>query len=570
MNLGKFDRRIRDILVRGELLTREDADDCFEQAESDKKSFAEIAIASGKVEEKSIIGALAEDVGLCPIDLDKVTIADESLQLLPQDLARYYHVVPISCIGKILTIAVADPFDVVNLDDVKIVTGCELRPVVSTAPAIARAIDNGYNRTENEIAKLFDGLDDGPEVELREEREDDNSLEDVDLSDGAPVVKLVNLMLCEAIKTHASDIHIEPFETKVNVRYRKDGVLHPAMAPPKALQSAVVSRIKIMSGLDIAERRKPQDGKFQLRLEGRRVDFRVSCLPCVHGEKVVLRILDASNLALNLDSLGFEEKALEDFRSSVKAPYGMVLVTGPTGSGKSTTLYSAIREVMSPDKNIVTVEDPVEYELEDVNQVPVKPKAGLTFAGALRSILRQDPDIILVGEIRDTETAEIAVKAALTGHLVLSTLHTNDAPSTITRLVDMGIEEFLVASSTLVVSAQRLTRRLCRECKEQYTPPRDKLISVGFTEAEADNDVVLYRAKGCPRCTDGYRGRFALLETMLMSDSIKRLVLKGASPLDIKDKALEEGMITLRRCGLLNALRGNTSLEEVLNVTNPD
>ncbi|MBN2405004.1 MAG: Flp pilus assembly complex ATPase component TadA [Coriobacteriia bacterium] len=528
-----------------------------------------MVLAGSVVEERDLIGALSEKVGLCPIDLDKVKVEEGTLEVLPQELARLYGVLPIAVIGNVLTLAVSDPFDVVNLDDVGIVTHCDLRPVVSTGPAIARAIERAYNRTENEITAILGTMTNEPEVELREDR-DTNDNAEVDLADGAPVVKLVNLMVCEALKGRASDIHIEPFENKVNVRFRQDGILRQALSPPRALHAAMVSRIKIMAGLDIAERRKPQDGKFQLRIEGRKVDFRVSCLPTVHGEKVVMRILDTSNLGLNLDSLGFEEKALADFRSAVKAPYGMVLVTGPTGSGKSTTLYSAIREVMTPEKNIVTVEDPVEYELEDVNQVPVNPKAGLTFAGSLRSILRQDPDIVLVGEIRDQETAEIAVKAALTGHLVLSTLHTNDAPSTITRLVDMGIDAFLVASSTLVVSAQRLVRRLCKECKEPHEVPPERMLAAGFTDEEIEQAPALYGPHGCARCTNGYRGRFALLETMVMTDAVKRLILKEASSLEIKDQALKDGMITLRRCGLLNALRGKTSLEEVMNITNPD
>jgi len=566
--LGKFDARIRDILVRKELLDGTDGKSLLQKSVDEDKSFIETLLSAGAVDEAVLIGALSEEVGLCPIDLEKVKIEPETLQLLPQSQAKYHNVVPIALIGNILTLAVADPFDLVKRDDLRILTRCDLRLVVSTAPAIAKAIERAYNRTEHEINDILGNMNSEPEVELREQNQEDES--NIDVSDGSPVVKLVNLMVFEALKSHASDIHVEPFQNKVSVRFRQDGLLHDALSPPRALHSAMVSRIKIMAGLDIAERRRPQDGKFQLRIEGRKVDFRVSCLPTVHGEKVVMRILDTSNLALSLDTLGFEPKALDDFRTAVKAPYGMVLVTGPTGSGKSTTLYSAIREVMTPEKNIVTVEDPVEYEIEDVNQVPVNPKAGLTFAGALRSILRQDPDIVLVGEIRDQETADIAVKAALTGHLVLSTLHTNDAATSITRLVDMGVEAFLVASSTLIVSAQRLVRKLCSECKEAYEAPKERLINMGFTEAEVEKQPKLYRPVGCARCTRGYRGRFALLETMVMTDPIKRLILKGASPLELKDQAFEQGMITLRRCGILNAMRGMTSLEEVLNVTNPD
>jgi type IV pilus assembly protein PilB len=359
-------------------------------------------------------------------------------------------------------------------------------------------------------------------------------------------------------------------EKTIRVRFRNDGKMRETFTPPRKMLNSIVSRIKIMSALDIAEKRRPQDGKFQIKMEGRQVDFRVSILPLVHGEKVVLRILDAGNLALRLDILGFEEQALADFKDAVESPYGMILVTGPTGSGKSTTLYSAVKEVMTDSDNFVTVEDPVEYQLAGVNQVQVNPKAGLTFAGALRSILRQDPDVVMIGEIRDSETIEIAVKAALTGHLVLSTLHTNDAPSTITRMVDMGVDPFMVASSTLLVSAQRLCRKLCPNCREPFEAPPERLLHIGFTQEEIDAGMELYKPKGCPRCSQGYSGRFALLETLPMSDEIKRIIVEGGSAVDIKEEALRQGMITLRRCAILNAMRGKTSIEEVLRVTLSD
>jgi type IV pilus assembly protein PilB len=353
----------------------------------------------------------------------------------------------------------------------------------------------------------------------------------------------------------------------IKVRYRVDGRLQDAMEPPKRFQNAMISRLKIMSDLDIAERRKPQDGKFQVKAEGRSIDFRVSVLPTVHGEKVVLRILDGSNLALSLDKLGFEEKALVDFRDAINSPYGMILVTGPTGSGKTTTLYSAVKEIMKPTDNFVTVEDPVEYQMEGINQVQVNTKAGLTFASALRSILRQDPDVVMIGEIRDTETIDIAVKAALTGHLVLSTLHTNDAASTISRMLDMGVDPFMVASSTLLVSAQRLIRRLCTHCREEHHVSEARLLELGFTPDEAKKKPTLYSPGGCGRCANGYNGRFALLETLPVSDKIKRMIIGGNSAIEIRNEAMQEGMITLRRCALLNAARGNTSIEEVLRVT---
>jgi type IV pilus assembly protein PilB len=354
------------------------------------------------------------------------------------------------------------------------------------------------------------------------------------------------------------------------VRFRNDGIMRETYSPPRRMLNSLVSRVKIMSNLDIAEKRRPQDGKFQIKIEGRQIDFRVSILPLVHGEKVVMRILDAGNLALSLEVLGFEPQALQHFRDAVTSPYGMLLVTGPTGSGKSTTLYSAVKEVLTDSDNFVTVEDPVEYQLKGVNQVQVNPKAGLTFSGALRSILRQDPDVVMIGEIRDSETIEIAVKAALTGHLVLSTLHTNDAPSTITRMVDMGVDPFMVASSTLLVSAQRLCRRLCPHCKEEVKAPAGRLLDIGFTEEEVAEDPSVWVAKGCTRCSNGYSGRFAILETLPMTDPIKRIIIEGGSALDIKIRALADGMISLRRCAILNAMRGNTSIEEVLRVTLSD
>jgi type IV pilus assembly protein PilB len=469
-------------------------------------------------------------------------------------------------LGKTLTLAVADPFDVLMLDNVKIVTGCEIIPVVSTDISVRKAIDQSYKNDQKTMDDLFQG-EDMSQTQLIEEKED---LEATNLdelkSETSPVVKMVNVLIMQAIDRKASDIHIEPFEKKLRVRYRVDGACAEVASPPKRLHPAITSRIKIMAGMDIAERRKPQDGKFQMKVKGRKVDFRVSILPMVHGEKTCIRILDSSGLALSLDDLGFETQALEDFRWAVNQAYGMVLVTGPTGSGKSTTLYSAVREVLRVEDNITTVEDPVEYELEGVNQVPISDKRGLSFAAALRSILRQDPDTIMIGEIRDTETAEIAVKAALTGHLVFSTLHTNDAPGTVTRMIDMGIEPFNVASSVRLVSAQRLLRSLCKECKVPAQPSEAHLARLGMTEEEIAKSE-FKQAKGCPRCSSGYKGRFAILETMRLTDDITRIVIDGGSALDIRNKALELGMITLRRCALLNAMRGRTSIDEVMLMT---
>ncbi len=568
-----FDKRLRAILLEARAVTEEQLSEAQETAQRNQTSLAEALVDLNFVTEDRIIALLAREAQLAAIDVRRVT-PDESLKdVINANVARYYNVLPVSKVGDILTLAVANPFDIFELDDLKIVTGCHLRPVVSTAPAIAEAITRVYDQGEQIVQDLIQGIDNA-DIELKEEsteEEDEVTLENIQSDQGSPVVKLVNLMIYQAVRDRASDIHIEPFEKHVRVRFRIDGVLREVMSPPKKMQNALVSRIKIISGLDIAERRIPQDGKFQFKVEGRQIDFRVSTLPTIHGEKVVLRLLDSSNVKLGLESLGFEPKALEDVRRAIRCPYGMFLVTGPTGSGKSTTLYSALRDILSDEENIITVEDPVEYQLEGVNQVHVNVKQGLTFAAALRAILRQDPDTIMIGEIRDLETAEIAVKAALTGHLVFSTLHTNDAPSTVTRLVDMGVDPFLVASSVNCVSAQRLARRLCSECKQKVEeiPPKERLLSLGFLEEEL-HDITLYGPRGCSHCQGGFTGRFALLETLPITEGIKRIILEGGSALQIKKQALEEGMLTLRRCGILNALRGKTSLEEVLRVTMGD
>ncbi len=572
--MARFDRRLKTILVKRGLVDEEKAERALAAATEEDKSISEVLVAQGLVKERDIIGSVAAELNLPPIDLARVHALPDLLDTISQEVATSYCIVPVSRIGDLLTVAVADPLDVFKLDDLRLLTKCDVRPVISTEAAIKQAIQRFYSPGEKEVSELLDDVTDKNVEQAATPGADDEdmSISVQDLMSGAtqsPVVKLVNVLILQAIKGRASDIHIEPFRKHLRVRYRQDGVLHETVSPPKRMQNAIVSRIKIMAGLDIAERRKPQDGKFQLKVEGRQVDFRVSILPVIHGEKVVLRILDASNLAMNLDSLGWEDQALKAFRAAIAAPWGMILCTGPTGSGKSTTLYSGIKEVMSVEDNLVTVEDPVEYQLEGINQVQVSVKRGLTFAAALRAILRQDPDTVMIGEIRDLETAEIAVQAALTGHLVLSTVHTNDAASTITRLVDMGIDPFMVASSVVLVVAQRLSRRLCAECKEPVKLSKDVLMQHGFKPEEAET-CTLFRAKGCPKCTGGYRGRFAVLEPLTVNEDVKRLILDGGSAIDIKAKALEHGMITLRRCAILNSIRGNTTLEEVLRVTMGD
>ena len=569
--MAKFDKKLAQILSRRELVGQEALDSMLNEVEQDgEKSLSELLIERSVVDEEVIIGTLAEEMNLPPINLNKVDVAKEALDVIPEDLARYYKVLPVSKIGDVLTIAVANPFDIFTIDDVKIVTGHELLPVVSTDYSIKRAIEKAYNRDEAALDELMQGLDSESALELTKEEEGDDDVDMDAVSDDEenPVVKLVNLIIVNAIKQRASDIHIEIYEKRTRVRYRVDGALFEAMTPPRKLYKTLVTRVKVMCPtMRIDERQRPQDGRFQMRYENRKIDFRVSSLPTVYGEKVVIRILDSSSLKLSLDELGFEQKALDDFRKAVEAPYGMLLVTGPTGSGKSTTLYSAIREVLNDEDNISTVEDPVEYELEGVNQVAINVQRGLTFAGALRSLLRQDPDTIMVGEIRDRETAEIAIRAALTGHLVLSTLHTNDAPSTVVRLVDMGVDAFLVSSSVLLVSAQRLVRTLCQECKKTVKATEEAAREWGFEDEEIEQGIKVFEPGGCSRCTKGYKGRMAMLETMPVSEEIRRRIVGGKSTLDIRAQALEEGMVTLRRAGLNNVLKGLTSMAEVNSMT---
>ncbi len=572
--MATFDKRLKTILVKAGCLAEDSGETALAESTRTEKDLQDYLLEQKMVDEKEMLGAISKEMRIPPIDLDRVTVPDDAREALPQDLATYYDVVPVSKLDNILTLAVANPFDVLKLDDVRIVTGCEVRPVVSTQRAIRVAIERVYNQRGAEIEQLFEGLDGKTDIEHVKESED----EEVDLSmiegdaESSPVIKLVNLVIAEAVKNKSSDIHIEPLEKRIRIRYRQDGVLREVMSPPKKMLAAIVSRIKVMSQLDIAERRKPQDGKIQMKIDGRQIDFRVSVLPLIHGEKVVLRILDSSSLALSLDTLGFEPKCLEDFRWAVAQPYGMILVTGPTGSGKSTTLYSALKETLSIEENVVTVEDPVEYQLEGVNQVPVNVKRGLTFAAALRSILRQDPDTIMIGELRDAETVEIAIKAALTGHLVLSTLHTNDSPSAITRLVDMGVDAFLVASTCLAITAQRLGRKLCKECKEpsKERPPDEHLLEMGFLPADIEAGLTFYKPVGCSSCNGGYKGRFAIVESMRLTDKLRRMIVDGSSALDLKVEALKEGMISLRRAAVLNVARGVTSLEEVLRSTMAD
>lgn len=566
----QFAKRLRGILEKAGKLDAATGETLLAEAASQRRPFTEILVKKGVATEHELVALIARAANIPPIDLGKLQINKEVLEAVPREVAKDYVIFPIDRIGNIITVAIANPFDVLKLDDIRIITGCQLRPVLSTAEEIERILDRAYQTDSESVGQILSSFDDG-DMELKELSGDEDTTDLSAINDEeSPVVKLVNKIILDACNQGASDVHIEPFEKRVIVRYRKDGCLVEAMQLPKRMQNNVTSRVKIMSKLDIAEKRKPQDGKFQMKLGNKAIDFRVSVLPVVWGEKTVFRILDSSNLALDIKSLGFEQRSMDDYMWACAQPYGMILVTGPTGSGKSTTLYSAVRHIAAPDINLVTVEDPVEYTLEGINQVPVNPKGGLTFAAALRSILRQDPDVVLLGEIRDHETLEIAVKAALTGHLVLSTLHTNDAPSTITRMVDMGMDPFMVASSTLLICAQRLGRKLCAHCKKRVEVPKDVLLRLGYIDEDFAHPMEIYQPVGCPRCSNGYKGRFALLETMRMTEEIKRMVVERAHIADVKGKALEQGMLTLRRCGLLNAARGKTSLEEVEAVTMAD
>jgi type IV pilus assembly protein PilB len=559
--------KIRSILVDAGLVKQED----WNAARDTGKPVVDVLLERSIVSEERLFEVLGLTSGLAPIDLTRVKPDPQAVEALPQETCLEHCVLPIARNGENLTVVISDPFDVLLLDDLNLLSKCRVRPVLSYPAAIERAQEQVYNRDQQAVDELLEGVN-SQELAVEEEGEIE-SLETATASsnEDVPAVKLVNLIILRALRDKASDIHIEPMNANVRVRYRIDGCLVEAMNPPKAMLPALLSRLKILANLDIAIRFEPQDGKFQIRYENRNIDFRLSTLPVVGGEKAVMRILDGASTAAKMDQLGFEPKCYTDFITAVNAPHGMVLVTGPTGSGKSTTLYAAMGEVASIDVNVVTVEDPVEYRMNGINQVPVSPKRGLTFAGALRSILRQDPDVILVGEIRDKETAEIGVKAALTGHLVLSTLHTNDAVQAVTRLVDMGIDPYLVSSSVILVAAQRLVRKLCEHCRVKVDVPAKELLAVGVLETEL-GDLQLYGPNpgGCARCKGGYRGRMALLETLPLSHDLKRMVVEGRSTAEMKKQGLDDGMLTLRRIGVLNAMRGKTSLEEVLRITMGD
>ncbi len=522
----------------------------------------------GAVKEDDLSKFLSELYGVPAVDLSNFTPDPAVVKLIPGDVANKFQVVPVSRTGRRLTVAMANPSNIFALDDIKFITGCEVQPCVASESAIKKAIDKAYDSAAS-FETVMRGMED--EIEVIEEQVDDTP--DVALlgeAEQAPVVKLVNSLISDAVRKGASDIHIEPYERTLRVRFRIDGTLYEMMSPPFRMKAAIISRLKIMADLDIAERRIPQDGRIKLRLLGRSIDLRVSSLPTIYGEKVVMRILDKGNLNIDLNKLGFQESALKEFTHAIAQPYGMVLVTGPTGSGKTTTLYSALSKINQPEVNIMTAEDPVEYNLEGINQVLVNESVGLTFSAALRAFLRQDPNIIMVGEIRDIDTGSIAVKAALTGHLVLSTLHTNDAPSTINRMIDMGIEPFLVASSTNLIMAQRLLRKVCAACKSDVKLHAEVLRELGIPEDEA-RKAAFKEGKGCVDCNNtGYKGRLGVYEVMPVSPKIRDMILDRSSTSTIKKQAVTEGMLTLRMDGLLKLKNGITTAEEVLKETAAD
>ncbi len=594
--------KLGEILVRENLISAQHLREALDYQREHGGRLGYNLVKLGLVTDDMITAVLSRQYGIPSVNLDLFKIDEPVLRLIPQEVAQKYSVIPLSRVGATLTLAMVDPTNVFAMDDIKFMTGLNVEPVVVAEVSIQQAIAKYYG-TSREIELSAVTVDDAVfepvdtrtgnggithadlvsldsidfEVGRTEDVEVVEDNEEIDLStlsrlsEDAPVVRLVNVLLVDALRRGASDIHVEPYEKELRIRFRIDGVLYDVMHPPLKLRDALISRVKIMSKLDISEKRLPQDGRIKIKVKvdarSRELDFRVSTLPTLFGEKVVLRLLDKENLMLDMHKLGFEPESLTKFRRNISKPYGMVLVTGPTGSGKTNTLYSALQSLNTIQTNIMTAEDPVEFNLMGINQVQMKEQIGLNFAAALRAFLRQDPNIVLVGEIRDFETAEIAIKAALTGHLVLSTLHTNDAPSTISRLMNMGIEPFLVATSVNLIQAQRLIRRICKDCKREESMPPEALIEVGFSADEASK-LKTYKGKGCSTCNNtGYKGRIGLYEVMEVSDEIRELILIGASALELRKKAIDDGMITLRESGLHKIRNGLTTLEEVVRET---
>jgi len=561
---------LTDVLLKEEFITEEDLKKAEQHQRDNGGLFSYVLVKLGLVTEEQIVVGLAEQLGIPHMKLTHYKLDPEVVELLPERIIRKDKVIPLSQSGNTLTVATADPLNVLVIDDLKALTGCNIQTIVATPSEIERVIGDYYStKASMNLDKLIAQSEKKAETPVEVVRDEQS----VDLdqlireAEEAPIIRIANLILSRAIRERASDIHLEPLEKKVTIRYRIDGTLYPIITLPKRVQDAVVSRIKILSEMDIAEHRLPQDGRFRIRAHNRDIDFRVSTIPTRFGEKVVLRLLDKAQLSgLTIDKLGLEENVLEKYQKAIRQPYGMIVLTGPTSCGKSTSLYAAIRAINSPDKNILTIEDPVEYEAEGINQVQIHEKIGLTFPQALRSFLRQDPDIIMLGEMRDLETADIGIKAALTGHLLFTTLHTNDAAGAIVRLVNMGVEPFLISGALTFVGAQRLMRKVCKNCAYSYHPSKRLLKELGI-EDEVDEDLSFYKAKGCRVCNNtGYRGRMAVMEALEIDDDIKELIFRKVPELKIKKTAISNGMIPLRKNALTKVIRGDTTLEELARV----
>jgi type IV pilus assembly protein PilB len=607
--------KLGEILVRENLITSQQLREALEYQRTNGGRLGSNLIKLGIISDDVITAVLSRQYGVPSINLELFQIEEETIKLISHEVSLKYTVLPISKVGATLTLAMADPTNVFAMDDIKFMTGLNVEPVIASEASLQIAITKYYSSSKaievvmsgsDDFGKLsaklarngngngngvkadgerlsesdlnvsldkfkFEAVEPGEEFEVVDDNEEIDLASLAQASEDAPVVRLVNVLLVDSLRRGASDIHVEPYEKDFRIRFRIDGVLYDVMHPPMKMRDALLSRLKIMSKLDISEKRLPQDGRIKIKVKidnrSRELDFRVSTLPTLFGEKIVLRLLDKDKLMLDMTKLGFEQQSLEIFQRNISKPYGMVLVTGPTGSGKTNTLYSALQALNTPETNIMTAEDPVEFNLPGINQVQMKEQIGLNFAAALRSFLRQDPNIVLVGEIRDFETAEIAIKAALTGHLVLSTLHTNDAPSTISRMVNMGIEPFLVATSVNIIQAQRLIRRVCKDCKEEVHVPVEGLIEIGFSPEEAP-EIKSYKGKGCQTCNGtGYKGRVGLYEVMEITDELRELIIIGASAIELRKKAVECGMITLRQSGLYKLREGVTTIEEVVKET---
>lgn len=564
--------RLTEILINNKLITQEQLEQALAVQKEKGGRLSQIIIDLKFIEESALISILSEGLGFPLIDLKRFKIDPEIVKIIPAEIARHYQIIPVSKMGDAITVAMADPLNIFAIDHVGVLTGYKINPIISSGQDILQTIEMSYpDATKNIIDDLVKEMSVSSIELIKEEKEVLPSDQELGrISQEAPVIKITNLILEGAVKKKASDILIEPFEKKLRVRFRIDGVLQEEKAPPKSMHASIVSRVKVVSDLDIAEHRLPQDGRFKVNIMGNEVDFRVSILPSSFGEKVAVRILDKTQAMLDLERLGFSEDTVVKLRKVAKLPHGMMLVCGPTGSGKTTTLYSILKFVDSPDKNIVTVEDPVEYQLEGINQVTARPEIGLTFAASLRSILRQDPNVIMIGEIRDYETVDIAIKSALTGHLVLSTLHTTTASGSIVRLINMGVEPYLINSSVVCVLVQRLVRKICSHCKEAY-PVKQEIIDALKLDQKKFKSPEFFRGKGCPKCFNtGYSGRTGIAEVLLLSSTVRELILSRAQEHVIKKQARSEGMKTLREDGIEMALKGLTTLEEVLRVTAPD